>query len=65
MNDHKPLAVVLLYLPVHILVAAVTWHDIGRRSPQQLRGSKRLWRLASAVNTLGAVAYWLAGRRAT
>ena len=65
MTDHKPLRAVLLYLPVHFLVAAVTWRDIGRRSPQQLRGSKRLWRVASALNTLGAVAYWLAGRRGT
>lgn len=63
MNDHKPLKAVLLYLPVHVAVVAVTWRDIGRRSPQQVRGSRRLWRIASAVNTLGAAAYWLAGRR--
>jgi hypothetical protein len=65
MNDHKPLKVVLLYLPVHVLIAAATWRDIGRRSPQQMRGSKGLWRLLSAVNTLGAVGYWLAARRPT
>ncbi len=65
MKDRNPVKVVLLCLPVHILVAAVTWRDIGRRSPHQMRGSKRLWRLLSAVNTLGAVGYWLVGRRAT
>ncbi len=44
---------------------ALTWRDIDRRPADQLRGSKRLWRMASAVNTLGAVAYWLVARRPT
>jgi len=65
MRERKPgtVKVLLLYLPVHILVAALTWRDIGHRPADRVRGSKRLWRLVSALNTLGAVAYWLAGRR--
>lgn len=65
MNDQTPPAIkaVLLYLPVHLLAVALTWRDIRHRRPDQLRGSKRTWRLLSAVNTLGAGAYWLAGRR--
>jgi hypothetical protein len=57
----RVIKVVLLCLPVHILIAALTWHDVSHRRADQVRGSKRLWRLASALNTLGAVAYWLAG----
>jgi hypothetical protein len=35
-----------------------------RQQPaQQIRGSKAFWRIASAVNTLGSVGYWLIGRR--
>jgi hypothetical protein len=63
MSDRKSLQALLLYLPFHLAVVAVTWRDISRRPPDQVRGSKRLWRLASAVNTLGALAYWLGGRR--
>lgn len=58
----RGIRIVLLYLPVHVLVAALTWRDIGRRPADQMRGGKRAWRLASAVNTLGAVGYWLVGR---
>ena len=63
MSKHKSLNPLLLYIPVHLAVVVVTWRDIARRSEEQLRGKKRLWRFASAVNTLGAVAYWLAARR--
>jgi len=67
MNDRKPRTIrtVLLYLPLHLVVVALTWRDIGRRPPNLLRGSKRLWRIASALNALGAAAYWLAARRET
>lgn len=37
--------------------------DLRRRSDDQVRGSKRLWRTASFVNTVGPLAYLLAGRR--
>ncbi len=37
--------------------------DIKRRSADQVRGSKLLWRLALLVNTFGPLAYFLWGRR--
>jgi hypothetical protein len=61
--NRKDLKALLLYLPFHLAVVAVTWRDISRRPPERVRGSKRMWRAASAVNTLGALAYWLGGRR--
>jgi hypothetical protein len=48
---------------VHSAVAALTWRDLRSRAPEQVRGSKTVWRTASAMNTLGSVAYWLLGRR--
>lgn len=54
---------ILLLLIGHVLVAAWTWRDIRQRPAQQVRGSKALWRVFSAVNTLGSVTYWLIGRR--
>jgi hypothetical protein len=53
----------LLFVLGHVLLAAWTWRDIQQRPAQQIRGSKRLWRLLSAANTLGSASYWLVGRR--
>jgi hypothetical protein len=47
----------------HATVATLTWRDIKRRPAGQVRGGKTLWRILSAVNTLGSVGYWLIGRR--
>jgi hypothetical protein len=65
MNHQKShtIKIVLLYLPVHLVAVALTWRDIRHRPAVQLRGSKRLWQLVSALNTLGAGAYWLTARR--
>jgi hypothetical protein len=53
----------VLVLIGHTIVATVTWRDIRRQPAQRVRGSKTFWRIASAVNTLGAAGYWLIGRR--
>jgi hypothetical protein len=47
----------------HAAVAALTWRDLRVRAAAEVRGDKRIWRIASVVNTLGSVAYWLFGRR--
>ena len=61
--NRKAVKALVLYLPFHLAAVAVTWRDISRRPPEQVRGSKSLWRFASAVNTLGALAYWAGARR--
>jgi hypothetical protein len=48
---------------VHIALVIATWRDLRNRMDTQIRGTKRLWRVWSAANTLGSVAYWLVGRR--
>jgi hypothetical protein len=42
---------------------AWTWRDIRIHPAEQIRGSKNLWRVLSAINISGSVAYWLIGRR--
>jgi len=54
---------ILLFLIGHVLVATWTWRDIRQRPARQVRGSKALWQVFSAVNTLGSVSYWLIGLR--
>jgi hypothetical protein len=48
---------------VHLTVMTLTWRDLRSRPPGQVRGNKKIWRVASALNTSGSAAYWLFGRR--
>ena len=66
MSTRKPksLFVVLAYIAVlHVPITALTWRDLNSRPDAQIRGNKTLWRVVSALNTTGSVAYWLFGRR--
>jgi hypothetical protein len=54
--------VLAIILPIHFALAALTWRDIGRRTDEQVRGSKQLWRAASLLNSLGSIAYFAFGR---
>jgi len=46
---------------VTLLIAALV--DIRRRPQEEIRGDKRLWTAAAFVNLLGALSYFLFGRR--
>lgn len=60
----KPDKLMLLAIGVaHAGITAWTWRDIRQRPTEQIRGSKRLWRVLSALSTGNSAAYWLAGRR--
>jgi len=60
----KPNKVVLAIVAVvHVTVMTLTWRDLRSRPAVQVRGNKRLWRAASALNTTGSAAYWVFGRR--
>jgi len=62
--ERKPNKYVLAAVAVvHVVVVALTWRDIQNRSAEQVRGSKKFWRVVSALNTGNAVVYWLVGRR--
>jgi hypothetical protein len=68
MADRKPMTdtqkkVLVVALIVHVIVLKLTWLDLRRRPAAAVRGPKRLWRIASTLNTSGSVAYWLFGRR--
>ncbi len=60
----KPNKVVLAVIAVvHVTVTALTWRDLRKRSATDVRGNKKAWRVASAMNTGGSAAYWILGRR--
>jgi hypothetical protein len=53
-------ALALVAAQLGLLAAAL--NDLRRRPPEQVRGDKRLWVLASFVNLLGPLAYLSFGR---
>jgi hypothetical protein len=46
----------------HLVVTTLVWRDLRRRTDDQVRGSKRIWRIASAANMSNSIAYVLIGR---
>lgn len=59
----KTIKTLAILLPLHAAVTAITWRDLATRAPEQVRGSKRFWRMTSGVNTLGSLLYFTVGRR--
>jgi hypothetical protein len=58
----KRIALISLVL-AEVGLAALTWRDLRRRPAEEIRGSKRFWRIISTINPGNSVAYWLVGRR--
>jgi hypothetical protein len=58
----KRIALIVLVL-AEVGLAALTWRDLRRRPADEIRGSKRFWRIISTINPGNSVAYWLVGRR--
>jgi hypothetical protein len=54
--------VVVTIIALQAALTAYAQHDLSARGPDEVRGPKALWRLIT-LNTLGAVAYVLVGRR--
>ncbi|HEX9065232.1 MAG TPA: hypothetical protein VF843_08990 [Streptosporangiaceae bacterium] len=61
---HKPNKYVLAAIvAVEVVIAALTFRDLKRRPQDEIRGSKKFWRVASLINPGNSIAYWLVGRR--
>ena len=63
MLQRKNIRRVIPVLVAHAAITTLTWRDLQRRPDDQVRGSKRLWRVASAINTVGSAAYLAVGRK--
>jgi hypothetical protein len=63
-TTRKPNKLVLAAIAVvHLTAVTLTWRDLRSRPAGQVRGPKKVWQVASALNTTGSAAYWLFGRR--
>lgn len=59
----KQKRILVVALVLHVIMLSLTWRDLSRRPAAAVRGKKRMWRVASLLNTSGSVTYWLFGRR--
>ncbi len=63
MSSSRRPALVAAALVSHVVVTTLVWRDLARRPARDVRGGRNLWRTLSALNTGGALAYVLLGRR--
>jgi hypothetical protein len=63
MAQRKLVKPIIAVLVAHTAITALTWRDLQHRPAEQVRGSKKLWRVASAANTIGSIAYLVIGRK--
>ncbi|PZS16033.1 MAG: hypothetical protein DLM60_16060 [Pseudonocardiales bacterium] len=60
----KPLKTVLLVIVVlEVVSAAMAWRDLARRSDDQMRGKKKVWRAFVTIHPGNSLVYWVVGRR--
>lgn len=60
-NRQKTL--VILAGMVQFLLLGAALRDIRRRPAEQINGSKRVWTLATFVNYIGPISYFVFGRK--
>jgi hypothetical protein len=58
-----PKEVVVAVVAVQAVSAAFAFRDLARRTDDEVRGPKLLWRIIIGVNPGNSLAYWLVGRR--
>lgn len=53
----------MIFAPFHALLTGVAQRDMARRSREQVRGPKVLWKALVWWNPFASIAYWVLGRR--
>ena len=62
----KPRPAVLIPLVLAEVVSDIfAWQDLRGRSNDEIRGSRRAWRVAMIVNPGNSIGYWLFARKRT
>ncbi len=55
--------VLTVVVAVQVVLAILGWRDLSKRTDEQVRGPKLLWRILMAINPGNSMAYWVFGRR--
>jgi hypothetical protein len=53
-----------IIVPIQAILAIAAWRDLSRRTDDQVRGRKNLWRALLLLNPGNSLIYWLFARRA-
>lgn len=62
--DPKQKKLVMVSLVVlEVIATRLAWRDLARRSDEQVRGRKSLWRVFVSLNPGNSLIYWAIGRR--
>jgi hypothetical protein len=61
--QRPPKEVVLAVVAVQAVSAAFAFRDLARRTDDEVRGPKLLWRVVIGINPGNSLAYWVLGRR--
>jgi hypothetical protein len=48
---------------VQMASALLAWRDLSTRPDNEVRGSKKFWRIFVLLNPGNSLAYWIVGRR--
>lgn len=54
---------IAVMVPIQFVLSFLAWRDLARRPADQVRGSKKAWRVFVTLNPGNAIVYWLFGRR--
>jgi hypothetical protein len=58
---NKPTLITLV--AAEVVSATLAWRDLARRSDDDVRGKKMVWRVLMTMNPGNSIAYWIFGRR--
>lgn len=47
----------------HLTLTTLAWRDMRNRPDDQIRGSKKVWRVATGANSVNSLAYFIFGRK--
>lgn len=63
MNRKLPTPMLVTIIAAQVGSCVFAWRDLARRSDDEVRGRKNLWRAFVTINPGNSAVYWIAGRR--
>ncbi|MEO9181819.1 MAG: hypothetical protein ABI298_09240 [Acidimicrobiales bacterium] len=62
MSKQQRQILLAIIAPIAVLSSALAWRDLARRTNEQVRGRKNVWRVIITMNPGNSLIYWLFGR---
>jgi hypothetical protein len=65
MTTQRKRLLLAIVVPTQFVLARLAWRDLARRTDDEVRGNKNLWRVFVSINPGNSAIYWLFGRRSS